>query len=257
MKSGIWPCNRDVFTDADYVAADQFCDSDDEPNATGAAGAVGITDGPAVRATAGPAAGTTAGSARGTTAGSAAGTTPGSAAGTTAGSAAGTTAGSAAGTTARPAAGTTARPAAGTTAGSADGTTAGPIAGTTAGSADGTTAGPSGAAGAVGITVGPAAGTAAGRIVITRADGRCFFISLAVCMNDWSRWVRRFERFREASGLSTKLPAEQVNTLVYCMGEEADDILTSLHLTEDENGSYEVVKQKFDTYFNGSKNVIF
>ena len=74
---------------------------------------------------------------------------------------------------------------------------------------------------------------------------------------DWSRWVRRFERFREASGLSTKLPAEQVNTLVYCMGEEADDILTSLHLTEDENGSYEVVKQKFDTYFNGSKNVIF
>ena len=69
--------------------------------------------------------------------------------------------------------------------------------------------------------------------------------------------MRRFERFREASGLSTKLPAEQVNTLVYCMGEEADDILTSLHLTEDENGSYEVVKQKFDTYFNGSKNVIF
>ena len=69
--------------------------------------------------------------------------------------------------------------------------------------------------------------------------------------------MRRFERFREASGLSTKLPAEQVNTLVYCMGEEADDILTSLHLTEDENGPYEVVKQKFDTYFNGSKNVIF
>ena len=232
VKSGIWPCNRDVFTDADYVAADQFCDSDDEPNATGAAGAVEITAGPAVGATAGPAAGTTAGSAVGATAGPAAGTNAGSAAGTTAGPAAGTTAGFIAGTTARPAAGTTARPAAGTTAGSADGTTVGPIAGTTAGSAagttagsaagttagsaagttarpaagttarpaagitagsadgttagsaDGTTAGPSGAAGAVGITVGPAAGTAAGRIVITRADGRCFFRSLAVCMND-------------------------------------------------------------------------
>ena len=176
VKSGIWPCNRDVFTDADYVAADQFCDSDDEPNATGAAGAVGITAGPAVGATAGPAAGTTAGPAAGTTAGSAAGTTAGSAAGTTAGSAAGTTAGSAAGTTAGSAAGTTA--------GSAAGTIARPIAGTTAGSVDGTTAWPTGAAGAVGITARPAAGAAAGRIVITRADGRCFFRSLAVCMND-------------------------------------------------------------------------
>ena len=159
VKSGIWPCNRDVFTDADYVVADQFCDSDDEPNATGAAGAVGTTAGPA--------------------------------AGTTAGPAAGTTAGPAAGTTAELAAGTAAGSAAGTTAGSADGTTVGPIAGTTAGSADGTTAGPTRAAVAVGITagpavgtVGPAAGAAAGRIVITRADGRCFFRSLAVCMND-------------------------------------------------------------------------
>ena len=44
------------------------------------------------------------------------------------------------------------------------------------------------------------------------------------------KWFRRFERFRQASGLSIKSEADQVNTLVYSMGDEADDILTSLSL---------------------------
>ena len=38
---------------------------------------------------------------------------------------------------------------------------------------------------------------------------------------DWTRWIRRFERFRKATGLDQKSDENQVNTLVYSMGEEA------------------------------------
>jgi hypothetical protein len=42
---------------------------------------------------------------------------------------------------------------------------------------------------------------------------------------EWPRRIRRFERFRSASGLDEKSEETQVNTLVYTMGDEADDIL--------------------------------
>ena len=47
---------------------------------------------------------------------------------------------------------------------------------------------------------------------------------------DWTRWIRRFERFRKATGLDQKSGENQVNTLVYSMGEEADDIMVSFGL---------------------------
>ena len=43
--------------------------------------------------------------------------------------------------------------------------------------------------------------------------------------DDRPKWIRRFERFREASGLSSKPDERQVNTLIYSMGDKADDIL--------------------------------
>ena len=45
---------------------------------------------------------------------------------------------------------------------------------------------------------------------------------------------RRFERFRQASGLADKSEEHQVNTPVYTMGDEADDILRSQGLTDEE-----------------------
>ncbi|KAL7828552.1 hypothetical protein SRHO_G00321860 [Serrasalmus rhombeus] len=48
---------------------------------------------------------------------------------------------------------------------------------------------------------------------------------------EWPRWIRRFERFRLASGLSKKPEDYQVNSLLYAMGDEADDILAVLPLT--------------------------
>ncbi len=48
--------------------------------------------------------------------------------------------------------------------------------------------------------------------------------------DDWPKWIKRFERFRIASGLETQANENQVNALIYTMGEEAENILTSLHL---------------------------
>ena len=74
---------------------------------------------------------------------------------------------------------------------------------------------------------------------------------------DWPKWLRRFERFRQASGLTEKSEEAQVNTLIYCMGDKADDILHSFKLSEDDSKKYSVVKQKFDGHFVKRRNVIF
>ena len=74
---------------------------------------------------------------------------------------------------------------------------------------------------------------------------------------EWPKWIRRFERFRCASGLDKKDKGIQVNTLVYCMGDEADDILGSFHLSTEEKAQYDVVKEKFEGYFVKRRNVIF
>ena len=74
---------------------------------------------------------------------------------------------------------------------------------------------------------------------------------------EWPKWARRFERFRSASGLSTKGEVVQVNTLLYSMGDEADDILRSFKLSSDELKKYDTVKAKFDQHFVKKRNVIF
>ena len=74
---------------------------------------------------------------------------------------------------------------------------------------------------------------------------------------EWPKWARRFERFRKASGLAEKEEEAQVNTLVYSMGDEADDILRSFRLSEEDDKKYSVVKAKFDGHFVKRRNVIY
>ena len=76
----------------------------------------------------------------------------------------------------------------------------------------------------------------------------------------WSRWIKRFERFRKATGLDQKDGESQVNTLIYSMGElieEADDIVMSFGLTAEEAKQYNVLKAKFEAHFVVKRNVIF
>lgn len=75
--------------------------------------------------------------------------------------------------------------------------------------------------------------------------------------SSWPAWIKRFEHFRLASGLKDKDGAYQVNSLIYTMGDRADDILSSLRLAEDEQNDYDQVKKAFDRHFVGVHNVIF
>ena len=74
---------------------------------------------------------------------------------------------------------------------------------------------------------------------------------------EWDKWIRRFERFRVASGLMSRDDHAQVNTLIYTMGDQADDVLRSLALSEEDRKTYSVVKEKFDSYFIRRRNVIY
>ena len=64
---------------------------------------------------------------------------------------------------------------------------------------------------------------------------------------EWPRWIKHFERYRQASGLSEKAELSQVNALVYTMGHQAEDILTSFRLSEADGKKYVIVKDKFET----------
>ena len=67
--------------------------------------------------------------------------------------------------------------------------------------------------------------------------------------DSWPKWIRRFERFRQASGLQGKAEESQLNTLIYTMGDKADDLLSSFGLSNEDQKKYLTVKEKFDGYF--------
>ena len=75
--------------------------------------------------------------------------------------------------------------------------------------------------------------------------------------DEWTCWKRRFEQFRSASGLSTEDDPCQVSTLLYCLGEEADDVLTSTNISEANRKVYDSVMAKLDEFFKVRKNTIF
>ena len=75
--------------------------------------------------------------------------------------------------------------------------------------------------------------------------------------DEWSRWHRQFEQFRHASGLASEDELRQVSTLLYCLGEEADDVLTSTNISEDNRKLYSAVIAKINEHFKVRRNIIF
>lgn len=74
---------------------------------------------------------------------------------------------------------------------------------------------------------------------------------------EWLRWSRRFEQYRQASGLEGHPGEKQVSTLIYAMGDKAEDILRSLKLSEEDQKQYQPVKDGFDRHFIKRRNVIY
>ena len=75
--------------------------------------------------------------------------------------------------------------------------------------------------------------------------------------DEWPKWKRHFEQYHVASGLGKEDDECQVSTLLYCLGEEADDVLTSTDITAESRKKFADVLQKFDDFFKVRKNVIF
>ena len=71
---------------------------------------------------------------------------------------------------------------------------------------------------------------------------------------EWLRWKRQFEQFRVASRLEDD--TRQVSTLLYCMGEEAGDVLSTTNITNDDCKKYDAVIQKYE-FFQVRCNIIF
>ena len=69
----------------------------------------------------------------------------------------------------------------------------------------------------------------------------------------WSRWRARWLRYREASRLNEQPEAEQINSLVYTLGEQAEDIILSRGITED---THTHVLEAFNEYFGVRTNII-
>ena len=51
--------------------------------------------------------------------------------------------------------------------------------------------------------------------------------------DEWPKWKCRFEQYRSASGLASEDELRRVSTLLYCLGEEGDDVLTSTNITDE------------------------
>lgn len=64
-------------------------------------------------------------------------------------------------------------------------------------------------------------------------------------------------KFRVASGLSKDDEERQFSTLLYCLGKDPDNVLTSTNISEERRKKFNNVLVKFDTPFKVSKNTIF
>ena len=73
---------------------------------------------------------------------------------------------------------------------------------------------------------------------------------------EWKWWIEPFECYRISAGLDAKEAKVQINTLVYAMGGNANEIFKSFELTE-EDQVYETIKQLLEIHFVGRKNAIF
>ena len=68
---------------------------------------------------------------------------------------------------------------------------------------------------------------------------------------------KRFEQFRLSSGLNKESGEQQASTLLYCLCDDAEDVLLSSEISDEDRKDYAKVVSTFDGYFQVRKNVIF
>ena len=73
----------------------------------------------------------------------------------------------------------------------------------------------------------------------------------------WKFWITRFDCYRIALKLPEESEKHQINQLIYCLGSKADEVFSTVLLTEAQAAQFDTVKCKFDSYFDATNNVIF
>ncbi len=73
----------------------------------------------------------------------------------------------------------------------------------------------------------------------------------------WLKWKIRFQQFLTASCLDKQNDERKISTLLYCLGDDADEVLTSTSITDEERSSYDRVIQKLDEFFKVRRNKIY
>ena len=74
---------------------------------------------------------------------------------------------------------------------------------------------------------------------------------------EWESWLRRFNRFRVASGLNDKPGNIQVDTLIYIMGPHAETIIENFKLNDSELSDYDGVTKRLTKYFLPKVKIIY
>ena len=67
--------------------------------------------------------------------------------------------------------------------------------------------------------------------------------------DEWPKWKRHFKQYRQALGLVDKEEQRQVSTLLYCLGPDAEEVLDTTRISEDNEKKYEKVIDEFYKYF--------
>ena len=75
--------------------------------------------------------------------------------------------------------------------------------------------------------------------------------------SEWPAWKQRFSRYRSATKLGAEDGEVQVSTLIYAMGNEAENIFKTFTFTGDEkDDDFKTVLAKYDAYFIPKRNLI-
>jgi len=75
--------------------------------------------------------------------------------------------------------------------------------------------------------------------------------------DEWPQWRKQFKQFYIGSGLSSQSDDQLINTLLYCLGEDTEDVLMSTGILDKDRKKYAQVLAKFDSFFQPCKNIIF
>lgn len=70
----------------------------------------------------------------------------------------------------------------------------------------------------------------------------------------WTEWLRRYSRYHNVTKMSKEDDSMQIDSLLYTMGEAAEDIFLQLSLTGENRKKYAEVVKAFDGYFTPKTN---